>query len=159
MKIKIPSQVLGPFHIKQKRKQKRSKKKRQTSKKCILSGGCKWASTTGTSSSKLILTNNWDFLCFPTVGTLGLTAKAAALRAVSLPGNSVLEVAATIEFFANKTKLQYCQCWHQRLYYMKTKNSHNKILPLVKTEPGISDSKSNTLLSELTWHLFVSLRL
>ena len=58
MQIKIPSQVLGPFHIRQKRKQKRSKKKRQTSKKSILSAGCKWASTTGTSSSKLILTNN-----------------------------------------------------------------------------------------------------
>ena len=32
---------------------------------------------------------------------VGLTAKAAALRNVSLPGNPTLEVRATIEFFTN----------------------------------------------------------
>ena len=41
---------------------------------------------------------------------------------------------------------------------MKTKNSSNKMLPLVRIEPRTSDSKSNTLLSELTWHLLVRLR-
>ena len=32
---------------------------------------------------------------------VGLTAKATALRAVSLPGNPTLQVRATIELFAN----------------------------------------------------------
>ena len=44
---------------------------------------------------------------------------------------------------------------------MKTKNSSNKMLPPLpmRTEARNSDSKSNTLLSELTWHLLVRLKL
>ena len=38
---------------------------------------------------------------------------------------------------------------------MKTKNSSNKMLPPVRTELGTSDSKSDTLLSELTWHVLL----
>ena len=52
--------------------------------------------------------------------------------------------------------------WHQRLYYMKTKNSSNKVVPLVMIDPDLwltSNSKSNTLLSELTGHLVVRMRL
>ena len=36
-----------------------------------------------------------------------------------------------------------CQHWHQRLYYVKTKNSSNKILPPVSIEPLAQDSKSS----------------
>ena len=45
----------------------------------------------------------------------------------------------------NWQKYQY---WPQRFYinYVKTKNSSNKMLPPVKTEPRTSGSKSNTLL-------------
>ena len=35
---------------------------------------------------------------------------------------------------------------------LKTKNSNKKMLPPVVIEPGTSDSKSDTLLSELAWH-------
>ena len=43
---------------------------------------------------------------------------------------------------------------------MKTKkNPVTKCLSPVRIEPGTSDSKSNSLLSELTWHLLVTLRL
>ena len=45
---------------------------------------------------------------------------------------------------------------------MKTKKSSDKMLLPVEIEPGpliTSDSKSNTLLSGLTWHLLVRLRL
>ena len=50
--------------------------------------------------------------------------------------------------------------WHQRLYYMKTKIPVTKImLPPVSIEPLMSDFKSNTLLSGLTWHLFVRVSL
>ena len=42
---------------------------------------------------------------------------------------------------------------------MKTKKSSDKMLPPVRIEPGTSDSKSNTVLSELTWHVQSSLGL
>ena len=44
----------------------------------------------------------------------------------------------------------------------ENKKSSNKMLPPVGIEPGpliTSDSKSNTILSGLTWHLLVRLRL
>ena len=41
---------------------------------------------------------------------------------------------------------------------MKTKNSSNKMLPSVRIEPGTSDIKSDTLLSELTWYVLLSLK-
>ena len=44
---------------------------------------------------------------------------------------------------------------HQRLYDMKTNNSSDKFLPPMRIKPGISDSKSNTLLSELIWHVLL----
>ena len=41
----------------------------------------------------------------------------------------------------------------------ETKYSNNKVLPPVRIEHGTYDFKSDTLLSELTWHLLISLRL
>ena len=41
----------------------------------------------------------------------------------------------------------------------ETTNSHNKMLPSMGIEPGTNDFKPDTLLSELTWHLFLSLSL
>ena len=38
---------------------------------------------------------------------------------------------------------------------MKTKNSSDKMLPSVGIESKTYDSKSNTLLSELTWHVLL----
>ena len=40
-----------------------------------------------------------------------------------------------IEFFTNTQHWQQCQYWHQSIYYMKTKNSSNKMLPQVSIEP------------------------
>ena len=37
--------------------------------------------------------------------------------------------------------------------FLCQKNSTDKMLPPVRIEPGTSDPKSNTLLSELTWHV------
>ena len=34
--------------------------------------------------------------------------------------------------------------WHQWIYYVKTKNSSNKMLPLIRIEPGASDLMYNT---------------
>ena len=51
-----------------------------------------------------------------------------------------------------------CQYWHLRLYYVKTKKSSDKMLPLVGIEPRpliTSDSKSSTLLSTLAWHVLL----
>ena len=39
----------------------------------------------------------------------------------------------------------------------ENKNSSNKMLPPVRIEPGTYDSKSDTLLSGLIWHLLVRL--
>ena len=50
---------------------------------------------------------------------------------------------------------QSWQYWHQRLFNVKTKNSSNKMLPPVRIEHGTSDFKSDTLLSELTWHVLL----
>ena len=39
---------------------------------------------------------------------------------------------------------------------MKQKNSNNnKLLPSLRIEPGTSDSKSDTVLAELTWHVLL----
>ena len=54
------------------------------------------------------------------------------------------------------------QYWHFRLYCTKTKKSDDKMVPTMGIEhrPLITfDSKSNTLLSGLPWHLLVRLRL
>ena len=40
------------------------------------------------------------------------------------------------EFFRNGTKMAIMPNWHQRLYYVKIKNSSNKRLPPVSIEPG-----------------------
>ena len=37
--------------------------------------------------------------------------------------------------------------------FLCQKNSGDELLPPVRIEPGTSDPKSNTLLSELTWHV------
>ena len=58
----------------------------------------------------------------------------------------------------SQTRRNWQKCHrHQRLYTMTTKNSDNKNLPLVRIEPGTPDSKSNILISELTWHLLPKL--
>ena len=62
-----------------------------------------------------------------------------------------------IGFFTNRQNWQY---WHQRLYYVK--KIQWQMLPPVGKEPGpliASDSKSNTILSTLPWHLLARLRL
>ena len=42
---------------------------------------------------------------------------------------------------------------------VKTNKSSNKMLSPMRIEPGTSDSKCNTLLSEIAWQLLVKLRL
>ena len=64
-------------------------------------------------------------------------------------------VCKVIQLFGVFTKTQNWQYWHQRLYYVKQKNSTH----LVRIEPGTYDFKFDTLLSELTWQLLVSLML
>ena len=46
-------------------------------------------------------------------------------------------------------------CVTMALESLLTKNSSNKMLPPVRIEPGTSDSKSNTLLSELIWNVLL----
>ena len=63
------------------------------------------------------------------------------------------------EFFTNYTKLPILA---SEAYYVKTKKSSNKMIPPLGIEPApviTSDSKSNTILSGLSWHLLVRLRL
>ena len=64
--------------------------------------------------------------------------------------------------FHKHTTLAIMPIWHQRLYYVKTEKSSDKMLPTVRIDPRpliTCNSKSNTLLSELTGHLLVRLRL
>ena len=42
---------------------------------------------------------------------------------------------------------------------METKNSSDKMFSPVRIEPRTSDSKSNALLSDITWHLLLILKL
>ena len=58
------------------------------------------------------------------------------------------------EFFTNTQDWQLYLYWHQRFYYMKTKKCDKMLLP-VNIEPGIYDSKSNTLFSEPTWYVLL----
>ena len=60
-------------------------------------------------------------------------------------------------FLQNRRSWQQYQYWHQRLYYMKIKKSSNKMIPSVSIEPLTSDSKSNTLLSEAIWHVYLGI--
>ena len=60
------------------------------------------------------------------------------------------------EFFTNYTKMPFLSLLHEN------KKSSEKMLPPVGIEPRpliTSDSKCNTILSGLTWHFFVRLRL
>ena len=55
--------------------------------------------------------------------------------------------------------IQKCQYWDFCLYCMRTEKLNDKMLPTVGIELGpliASDSKPNTILSGLTWHLLVS---
>ena len=49
------------------------------------------------------------------------------------------------------TYAQKCQYWYFRLYYMKTKNSSDKMLPPV----GIEPRPPKTILSTLFWHVLL----
>ena len=67
----------------------------------------------------------------------------------------------TLEFFTNFTKMPTL-AFLSLLHENPQNKSSDKMLPLVGIEPGpfiASDSKSNTILSTLTWHLLVRLRL
>ena len=55
------------------------------------------------------------------------------------------------EFFVNWQNLQY---WHQRLYYVK-KIQWQNATPGGNRTQAASDSKSNTILSTLTWHVLL----
>ena len=54
-----------------------------------------------------------------------------------------------------KRNWQKCQYWHQRFSLHENKNFSYKMLPLLVLNPWISDSKFNTLLSELIWHVLL----
>ena len=56
-----------------------------------------------------------------------------------------------LEFFINWQNWQY---WHQRLYYMK-KIQWQNVAPGGNRTQAASDSKSNTILSTLTWHVLL----
>ena len=67
---------------------------------------------------------------------------------------------SALEFLTNWMKLTiFTILASEALLHENKKESSNKMLPPVRIEPGTSDSKSNTFLSVLTWHLPIRLRL
>ena len=61
----------------------------------------------------------------------------------------------TISFLKTRRNWQGLLYWHQRLYYVKIKNSNNKMLAHWVLNPWTYDSKSNAVLSMLTGHVLL----
>ena len=74
----------------------------------------------------------------------------------------ITKLDVSIEFFRYKTKLAIMPILTSETLLRENKNNPVKNVPPVGIEPGpliTSDSKSNTILSGLSWHLLVRLRL